>query len=292
MKTRHALLAALMAAAVSGCATADFPAEKNITIEQNVCCSDFSQFAWIPLTGDQLDIAIDTHSPVAEIEGGKSHFAAFAIPENINRLQVTLNSWMSSEGVFAPKILLLDPAFKTVKTYSLDTFSQKNSDMFHLASYQTQFVMDREQTPYLVVYSPETYRRGEITIPHPERIRAEELGMARPMVTDPVIQHSNVGSLELVLKPLSLRAYRADEVKAKPAAEKAPQKMAPKTSTESMMAESEAFYNQKITQAVESGDIAVALKWLDEAKRAGSKSAEATFINLVSLKLYECKTTS
>ncbi|MBV7299165.1 MalM family protein [Enterovibrio paralichthyis] len=282
MKTRHALLAALLAATVSGCATADLPAAKNIAIEQSVCCTDYSQFGWIPLTGDQLDIAIDAHSPVADIEGGKSYFAAFAMPENINRLQITLNSWMSSEGVFAPKILLLDPAFKPVKTVSLDAFSQKNSDMFHLASYETQFVMDREQTPYLVVYSPEEYRRGEITIPHPERIRAEELGMARPMVTDPVIQHSNFGSLELALKPLSLRAYRVDEVKAKPLAEKAPQEVAAKTTTESMMAESEVFYNQKITQAVESGDIALALKWLEEAKRAGSKSAEATFINLVS----------
>ncbi len=165
MKTRHALLAALLAATVSGCAASDLPAAKNISIEQSVCCTDYSQFGWIPLTGDQLDIAIDAHSPVAEIEGGKSYFAAFAMPENINRLQITLNSWMSSEGVFAPKILLLDPAFKPVKTVSLDAFSQKNSDMFHLASYETQFVMDREQTPYLVVYSPEEYRRGEITIP-------------------------------------------------------------------------------------------------------------------------------
>ncbi len=124
---------------------------------------------------------------------------------------------------------------------------------------------------------------AKLPFPHPERIRAEELGMARPMVTDPVIQHSNFGSLELALKPLSLRAYRVDEVKAKPVvAEKAPQEVAAKTTTESMMAESEVFYNQKITQAVESGDIALALKWLEEAKRAGSKSAEATFINLVS----------
>ncbi len=84
----------------------------------------------------------------------------------------------------------------------------KPSNILSLSSYQHRFEMDQQTTPYMVIYSPLKYREGNITIPHPERVRAEELGLARPMVTDPVIQHQKFGSLELDLKPLNLRSYR------------------------------------------------------------------------------------
>ncbi len=289
MKKRYSTLALLLAASLMGCANTPVETVKDISITQAACCTDYSQFGWIPMTGDQMDISIDTHSPVADFDGDKSHFAAFAMPESVNRMQITINSWMSSDGVFAPEIMLLDRNFKPVKTISLNDFSVEPSDMFHLSSYETRLVMNRELTPYMVVFSPEKYRKGAVTIPHPERLRAEELGMARPLVTDPIIQHAKFGSLELNLKPLSLRAYRADSTPKAALAEQ------PKTTTNtaevkkaqvqqkavSMMSESEAFYNGKIEQAVKAGDISLALKWLEEAKRAGSKTAESTFINLV-----------
>ncbi|WP_434354949.1 MalM family protein [Parasalinivibrio latis] len=285
MKKRYSTLALILAASLMGCANTPVETVKNVSIEQAVCCTDYSQFGWIPLNGEELDVTIDSRSPVASFDGGKSYFVAFSMPESIDRLQVDLTSWMSSEGVFAPKILLLDSRFKPVKTIDLDAFAVRPSDMFHLSGYHNRFVIDRNETPYMVVYSPEKYRQGSITIPHPERVRAEELGMARPMVTDPVIQHAKFGSLELDLKPLTLRAYRIEE---KPANASPVEHSKAKVETAgvmktpvSMMSESEAFYNGKIEQAVKAGDISLALKWLDEAKRAGSKTAESTFINLV-----------
>ncbi|GAB3522471.1 MalM family protein [Photobacterium alginatilyticum] len=308
MKIIKTTLAALLAASLLGCtASPSTELTKDIAVAAPICCNSFSEFSWVPMNGDKIDFIIDDYSQVSEFAEGKSYFAAFAIPRNIERLQVDVKSWMKIAGVFAPKVILLDPEFQIVKTIALDDFDVMPANLFSLSSYQHRIVMDQQTTPYMVIYSPLDYREGEITIPHPERLRAEELGLARPMVTDPVIQHQKFGSLELDLKPLNLRSYRADEfvVSASataPVSKKAPVK-APTTavvapvpvaaaastqqsstntvSTPAMLPETEAFYNSQIKAAVEKNDMHKALQLLEEAKRAGSRSAETTFVELI-----------
>lgn len=297
-------LAALLAATMVGCAVSpviDTP--KDVAITQQACCETYREFAWIPMQGNNIDFAIDEYSQVGEFEDGKSYFTGFVLPKNVERMQVELKSWMRSSGVLAPKVLLLSPEFQVVKTIELKDFDVKLSDMFRLSSYQDRFIMDQATTPYMVVYSPVEYRKGEIQIPHPERVRAEELGLARPMVTDPIIQHQKYGSLELDLKPLALQSYRVGEVTIQDQAaanvkvakqgftkqgvkkEVAPATVettkAASTASYSMLPESEAFYNSQIKAAVASKDMKKALKLMEEAKRAGSPSAEATFLELI-----------
>lgn len=300
MKKHNLAKTLLLVTQLVGCANAPIEAPKNITIEKAVCCQNYSQISWIPLTGDLIDMKIDSQSQIIEIDGDKSYIAAFSLPESVEQMEIKLSSWMRVKGVFAPKIMFLDAKFKPFSVLELDDFNITNGDILDLASYQIQFVLDREKTPYFIVYSPLSYRQGKVTIPHPERVRAEELGMARPMVTDPVIEHTNAGELELSFKALRLRAYRMDEmptkqIKATAAKAKLPnaaiQKKAESISIQtnsqvaeisnSIMAETEAFYNQQIIQTVEQEDISKALQWLDEAKRAGSDSAESTFVDAV-----------
>ncbi|UXI04300.1 MalM family protein [Photobacterium sp. TY1-4] len=303
MKMIKTTLAAVLVASLLGCAASPTAQEnKTVTIAQAPCCESFREFAWVPMQGDEIDFVVDAYSQVGQFEDGKSYFSAFALPANVERMQVTLNSWMKSEGVFAPKVLLLDPNFKPVKTIALDEFTVAPSKMFSLSSYQHRFTMDQATTPYLVVYSPLEYRKEAITIPHPERLRAEELGLARPMVTDPVIEHQRFGSLTLDLKALNMRAYRVGETQPLPqpaavpatapistavpapiptAAPTVKPVAAPVTSGPAMLAESEAFYNTQIKAAVAKNDIQKALRLMEEAKRAGSTTAEATFIELM-----------
>ncbi|MGR5145525.1 MalM family protein [Photobacterium alginatilyticum] len=307
MKIIKTTLAALLAASLIGCAASPTAnanaATKDITVTAAVCCSGYSEFSWVPMRGNDIDFMIDEYSQVAQFPEGKSYFAGFALPNDVERMQVELKSWMKTSGVFAPKVMLLDSDFKPVKFIELNDFEVKLSDMFRLSSYRNRFEMDRKTTPYMVVYSPLDYRQGEIQIPHPERVRAEDLGLARPIVTDPVIQHQKFGSLELELKPLNLRSYRAAEkVTTAPVSTKAPVK-APTTavvapvpvaaaastqqsstntvSTPAMLPETEAFYNSQIKAAVEKNDMHKALQLLEEAKRAGSRSAETTFVELI-----------
>ncbi|KLV06959.1 maltose operon periplasmic protein MalM [Photobacterium aquae] len=305
MKIIKTTLAALLIASLAGCAAS--PAEqavKNVTITQPACCETFSEFAWIPMNGDSIDFAVDEYSQVGNFAEGKSYFTGFVLPENVERMRVELKSWMRSTGVFAPKVLLLSPTFQVVDSYELSDFEVKPSDMLRLSSYRKSFDMNQATTPYLVVYSPLAYREGSIQIPHPERVRAEELGLARPMVTDPTIQHQKFGSLELDLKPLALRSYRShttvpqkavsqpvetaesvEAVATVPAASMVLSNTAVQQSSAvnspAMLPETEAFYNNQIQLAVEKKDIQRALKLMEEAKRAGSATAENTFIKLI-----------
>ncbi|PSU33963.1 MalM family protein [Photobacterium lutimaris] len=293
MKIMKLTLAALLTASLVGCASTPTTENvKDVTISQPACCNAYSEFSWVPMSGNSIDFAVDEHSQIGDFPEGKSYFAGFVLPENIERLRIDLKSWMRTSGVFAPKVLLLSPTFQVVESYELTDFAFKPSSLFQFNSYHKRFEMSQTATPYMVVYSPLEYREGQIEVPHPERIRAEELGLARPMVTDPVIQHQKFGSLELDLKPVALRSYRAT------AAPKSA--VAPTTTTAApvvattvaaasiaapsapkMLPESEAFYNSQIKAAVESNDMQKALTLMEEAKRAGSSTAEATFLELI-----------
>ncbi|MGF1758586.1 MalM family protein [Photobacterium sagamiensis] len=297
MKIIKTTLAAFLAASLIGCAaspTAGTTAVmKDVAITAPACCNTYSEFSWVPMQGSDIDFAIDDYSQVGEFPEGKSYFAGFALPANVQRMRIDLRSWMRTSGVFAPKVVLLNSNFEPVKTIELNEFDVKLAGMFSLSSYQHRFEMDQTTTPYMVVYSPLEYREGEIQIPHPDRVRAEELGLARPMVIDPVIQHQKFGSLELDLKPLNLRSYRADEAVASAPVKAvvAPVPVAAATSIQTpiaeratsakMLPETEAFYNGQIKAAVEKNDMHKALQLLEEAKRAGSSSAEATFVELI-----------
>ncbi|MCQ1060670.1 MalM family protein [Photobacterium sp. ZSDE20] len=291
-------LAALLTASLLGCASSPTIEDvKDVTISQPACCHAYSEFAWIPMSGDSIDFVVDEHSQIGDFAEGKSYFSGFVLPENVDRMRVDLKSWMRTSGVFAPKVLLLSPTFQVVESFELTDFDFKPSSLFQLNSYHKRFEMTQTATPYMVVYSPLEYREGQIEVPHPERIRAEELGLARPMVTDPVIQHQKFGSLELDLKPVALRSYRATDVPevavATPTATKsnsAPVATATTTATAvsvatpssaKMLPESEAFYNSQIKAAVESNDLKKALTLMEEAKRAGSSTAETTFLELI-----------
>ena len=289
MKIIKTTLAALLTASLIGCAVSPTAGTtmKDVAVTDPICCNAYSEFLWVPMQGSQIDVAIDDYAQVGEFSEGKSYFAAFTLPANVQRMQVDLSSWMRSTGVLAPKVILLNSNFEPVETIELDDFDVKLGGMLSLASYQSRFEMDQATTPYMVVYSPLEYRKGEIQIPHPERLRAEELGLARPMVTDPVIQHQKFGSLELGLKPLNLRSYRAPDIAAASAlaavaAAPLVQKAAvDKAADAKMLPETEAFYNTQIKAAVGNNDMHKALQLLEEAKRAGSSSAESTFVELI-----------
>ncbi|MWL74431.1 maltose operon protein MalM, partial [Escherichia coli] len=56
---------------------------------------------------------------------------------------------------------------------------------------------------------------------------------------------------------------------------------APAKKAEPVLNDTEAYFNNAIKQAVNSGDVDKALKLLDEAERLGSTSARSTFISSV-----------
>ena len=179
---------------------------------------------------------------------------------------------MEKETVFAPRIIALDEQLRVVRTTDQSNFKYRAADAFHKSSYHLELDLEASKTPYFIIYSPDAYRAGQIQVPHPARVRAEELGEPRPMVTDPVYQHGPFGRLELDLETLTLRPYQAKPAKqpatlapnVAPAPSAARQSEPPETvAPAGMLKETEQFYNQLIREAVAKNDIRRALQLAD-----------------------------
>lgn len=232
-----------------------------------VCCSDFSQFPWIQLgTTEEIDLQLDSSSPVGHFSDGNSYFNAFKLSERSEKVQLRLASLMINNSVVAPKLIALDNKFNIVSTASLEQFEIKTSDAFTQTQFQLSFDLDASTTPYFIVYSPDTYLGQSIKVKHPARIRSEEMGEPMPMVTDPTYTYQRFGKLTLSVKTLSLRAYKAAVKQIRPA-------------VKSAQPETQQFYQNAITQAVNANDISKALSLLEEANELGIKDAESVFIN-------------
>lgn len=289
MKIIKSTSALFVAAFVAGCSQTPAVVQEQALSEPallnaDVCCTGFEQFPWIALEkSESLDFVIDESSPIGDFADGKSYFASFKLPERSEKVKLTLNSFMSGSEVFAPKIVTLDEHFQPVQEIDLEQFDVKTSSMFTRSQYSTRVTLMHSKTPYVVIYSPTSYLNQKITVPHPARVRAEELGEARPMVTDPVYQHSPTGKLKLELETLTLRAFNTAKPSLVSDVKEAPQNtdLRPVLSSSQMLTETEQFYNQQIEKAVAENNMKKAFRLVEEAKRAGSKSAEDVFIKLI-----------
>lgn len=261
-----------------GCSSTDIAPinkqEVSTLINKSACCLSYSQFSWLPLQGTDISVNINDHSQIGQFSDGKSYFAAFSLPAHVEKMRVTLDSLIRDDSVFAPNVMFLNAQFEPVKNIKLSEFELTSPNLLQRSAYQRTFTMTAKTAPYMVVYSSQQYQGKSITIPHPERLRAEELGLPRPIVIDPEISYAETGQLHLTLKPIKLKSYQA----------KSPTPLVPVSTTktsDNMLSETEDFYNQQIKKAIEQNNIKKALQLLNEAKRAGSMTAESVFIKLV-----------
>lgn len=286
----HSTLALCVTALLTACgSTPTTRAPRDTSIQAEVCCADFSQFPWVALQDrETLSFRIDGASPVGQFSDGKSYFAAFVLPERADKVRIRLDSQMEKGNVFAPRILALNEQFRVLSQTGETSFTHRTSDALHKSSYHLELELQASKTPYLIIYSPDAYRAGQIQIPHPARLRAEELGEARPMVTDPVYRHGPFGRFELGVESLTLRAHRPEPA-ARPASTpvtpaQPPAKRPLAAPQPGMLKETEAYYNNLIREAVAKNDVRRALQLADEAKRAGSPSAEDLLVELLKQK--------
>lgn len=174
---------------------------------------------------------------------------------------------------------------------------------------------------YLVIYTPENKLNESTTITSEAKLMAKSLAVVDPGIKDPVIPHSPWGLVKMTLEDLSGKsglenlykpAYQDTIQATVPKTEVAPNKLviapaaataavvatapsanqaaavpaasvaaATTVATGTMLAETEAMYNQLIQKAVSSGDIEKAMALSGEAERAGSGSAKQTLVNAI-----------
>lgn len=233
----------------------------------SVCCTDFSQFSWIQLgTTEDIDFQLDSSSPIGRFSDGNSHFAAFKLSARSEKVRLRLASLMVNDAVVAPKLIALDDKFNIVSTTNLEQMDIKTSDAFSRTQFQLNFELDATKTPYVIVYSSDSYLGQSIKVKHPARVRAEELGEPMPMVTDLTYTYERFGKLKLSIKTLSLQAYKAPTKRIQPR-------------VKSVQPETQIFYQNAIIAAVNANNITKALSLLAEAKELGIKEAESVFID-------------
>ncbi|PQJ88207.1 MalM family protein [Aliivibrio sifiae] len=268
MNTKKLLFSLLVGLSLTACSSTKTIQEPIVPIASSeVCCSDFTQFPWIQLNStEEIDFQLDADSPIGHFSDGNSYFNAFKLSDRSAKVQLRLSSLMVNDSVVAPKLIALDNQFNIISTTSLDQFDIKPSDAFTRTQFQLNFDLDATKTPYFIIYSSESYLRKSIKVKHPARIRAEELGEAMPMVTDPTYVYKRFGKLELSVKTLSLQSHKV-------------QKKQTKLATVVAQPETKTFYHNAIIEAAKKNDITKALALLEEAKALGIKDAEEVFVN-------------
>ncbi|WP_375748482.1 MalM family protein [Vibrio sp. HN007] len=279
MTNKKTIFAFALGALLTGCAS-DTKVYEEITppTNQEVCCTDFSQFPFAQLDDhEDLKFNIDEGSPVGKFGEGNSHFTAFRFSERSADMQVIVTSEMMSDSVFAPQILLLDGSFQSVEKIDLSEFKVQASDAFTKTSYISKLKINASKTPYIVIYTPADQLGKKVTIDHPAKIRAKEFGEVMPMVTDPVYTYKSEGKIGIDIETLKLRPFKAIQP-AKPQAEVV-KKAAIKPQSETTK-----YYLSAIENAVNEGNIPKALGLLDEAKALNVEGAQEAFVNAVNNK--------
>ncbi|MGH8242365.1 MAG: MalM family protein [Steroidobacteraceae bacterium] len=134
MKYPVAVLAAIAAAALAGCASQPAPSYPAATearlatyAEATPCCDDPSGFEYgaLPKQG-HARVEVDAASPVFDFQSGVSPFAAFELPEQSTPYRVRVKSLFDRKGgddtgVFHPVIALLDDTFIVVHMTGLES---------------------------------------------------------------------------------------------------------------------------------------------------------------------------
>lgn len=242
----------------------------NLVINKEVCCQTFNQFSYTQLLDKEtLEFSIDEQSQVAEFNGSKSYFSALELPARAEKVSISIDSLMLKKEVFAPTLLLLNNKYKIVEKIELSQFEKKTSSMFTGTSFSKKLEIKKGETPYLIIYTSQNDLGKKTEVRHPAIVRAEKFGEPWPMVTNPVYLHSLTGTIKLTIETNSLQT-----------AKQAQQPIQAAGNTE-MLSETELFYNQQITKAITDNNIKKAIQLVEEAEKAGSKTAKKLFIELL-----------
>jgi maltose operon periplasmic protein len=288
---------------------------------QNCCQNVASfPFTPVPADFEQL-LVIDGSSPVFTFDDGKSHFLAFQLPQNSGDLKITLAAQidqslflpkvMMLDSQFRVTRVLGSNVFKYEPAKLLN--GNRLEGEFTI---DRTYIGNPNNESYLVIYTSENKLNETTTIMSESKLMAKSLAVVDPGIKDPVIPHSPWGLVKLQIEDLSGNAGKAnifkpvyqDTIDANlPKVDAAPNKLViapaaataavvatapaanqaaiatttPAAATGSMLAETEALYNQLIQKAITSGDIEKAMALANEAQRAGSGSAKQTLINAI-----------
>jgi maltose operon protein len=161
------LLLTAICLSVASCAS-PVPREIGELEQKAVCCESLDQMKFVPLQPDRdTPVKLDHTSPVYAFESGKSYFAAFRLPSNLEGTDLEVKTYSSSVGLndssaFYPYFLLLDSQHQIRRTLPAPGFRFNTVDT--LRGHWSIRLSFQTGDAYLVIYtSPAVFDRGLIT---------------------------------------------------------------------------------------------------------------------------------
>lgn len=176
------------------------------------CCEDPAAFAYaeLPQAGT-LDFAIGTLSPSFEFQSGRSHFAAFRLPESAQPYRVRVRSLFDDPqadraSVFYPVLAMMDETFIVTRVSSLDNLRLEQAltepggepGLAISAPFDPAHAKER----YLIVFTPAVL----LGAAPPERRDGDVLTVATRLWLerrgDAVVEPSPYGRLSISVAPI------------------------------------------------------------------------------------------
>ena len=276
-----------------------------------VCCDTLSALHYQPLnTKDSEFFKLDANSQAFAFATGKSLLAAFVIPDELERATLTIDA-IAGATVFVPTVLILDRDFRVSRAIDSSNFKYTPAGFMEPQRLRGKVYLDRRQggelaaEKYLIVFTTDKDLRGSTRMMSEAKLYARAHGLVDPGLPDPIAQHAatgvfrmGVGDLEVsaasttqyvrqqqgasrYVPPTSAVAPVSAPRSRPPRTAAQPSPRAAKTGAQPMLKETQTMYDRMIQQSVGLGDMDRAWRLVQEAERAGSTTARATFVSAV-----------
>ena len=228
------------------------------------------------LRSNRIDITAD--SPIVHFPEGNSFVAALLLPEHISTFTFTLES-IIGRTVFVPSVIFLDENLQEVSRIDDGQYNGKR-----FISMKKELSAEVAATiRYILLYSKDSALDGKTELVDPAREYELSKGKELPKYSYPKLytKHSPIGNINVHFKDVF---FSVPTINAGLATEKAKQNKAGTVGSADVAAEptilsdTEAFYLQQISKAIQEGNLSRAKSLVEEAQRAGSTKAKLHYM--------------
>ena len=226
-------------------------------------------------------VEITPQSQALKYQNINSHVAMFELPADRGEYSITITS-MIEDTAFVPRAIIVDKNGRELESYGSDKFEYTKPRLNlgnRLVAEVDFFPPTHTESVYLIVYTDKSDLGKATMVAHPARLDAEGRGNYLPEVKDIAIPNSEYGKVKVSIDRLGffkpLGSSSSAETNTKPAMAK---------SVEVVQPETQKYYRQAITAAVESNDLNKAISLLEEAKALNVEGAQEIFVKAVNAK--------
>lgn len=244
------------------------------------CCSSLNTMAYqaLPDSG-KITLNITNSSPIVQLNTGYSFVEGIELPNTASSIRVRVHSQVEHTSVFIPSILVLNAQFEALDIIDGEAIEYHSTDLFDTAGYAGDITLPAryvsgERAKFLVVFTTEKDASGstEPEKPSDMAIRTGDIEANIAHNTNHQIPHAYTGSVRL-----HVNLERMDSAKSQvERQQKLNQVVSSNDGAKAVAVHT--VYHDSVKYAVQSGDFAKALAYVEEAEAQGIQGVREVFI--------------